>query len=107
MRHPSAAVLRRLGYSSAYKAVHGSEPPVSAGPILLCDCWAADGAFVWSLAPIQCHVFCIHQPNLLSCHTTPLQGTWPTGIQAPLMDEGDFECLDYVYVWSAPGYDVK
>jgi hypothetical protein len=23
------------------------------------------------------------------------------------MDEGDFECLDYVYVWSAPGYDVK
>ena len=36
-----------------------------------------------------------------------LQGTWPTGIQAPLMDEGDFECLDYVYVWSAPGYDVK
>ncbi|PRW20733.1 endonuclease exonuclease phosphatase family [Chlorella sorokiniana] len=60
-QEPFHAVLRRLGYSSAYKSVHGSEPP----------------------------------------------GTWPTGIQAPLMDEGDFECLDYVYVWSAPGYDVK
>ncbi|KAI7843384.1 hypothetical protein COHA_002982 [Chlorella ohadii] len=60
-QEPFHAVLRRLGYSSAYKTVHGSEP----------------------------------------------QGTWPTGIQAPLMDEGDFECLDYVYVWSAPGYDVK
>lgn len=35
------------------------------------------------------------------------QGTWPTGIQAPLMDHGDFECLDYVYVWAAPSYDVK
>ena len=37
----------------------------------------------------------------------PLQGTWPTGIQAPLMDVGDFETLDFVYLWAAPGYDVK
>ena len=36
-----------------------------------------------------------------------VQGTWPTGIQAPLMDEGDFECLDYVYVWTAPDYTSK
>ena len=36
-----------------------------------------------------------------------LQGTWPTGIQAPLMDVGDFECLDYVYIWTAPGYNVE
>lgn len=35
------------------------------------------------------------------------QGTWPTGIQAPLMDEGPFECLDFIYVWTAPGYSVK
>eukprot|EP00887_Chlorella_sp_A99_P003752 scaffold7.g3752.t1 len=27
--------------------------------------------------------------------------TWPTGIQAPLMDRGPAECLDYIYVWSA------
>lgn len=36
-----------------------------------------------------------------------MQGTWPTGIQAPLMDHGKFECLDYCYVWQAPGYQVK
>jgi hypothetical protein len=23
------------------------------------------------------------------------------------MDHGPFECLDYVYVWAAPGYDVR
>ncbi|PSC67693.1 endonuclease exonuclease phosphatase family [Micractinium conductrix] len=42
-----------------------------------------------------------------ACHGQEPQGTWPTGIQAPLMDEGPFECLDYVYVWEAPGFDVK
>lgn len=36
-----------------------------------------------------------------------MQGTWPTGIQAPLMDVGEFECLDYVYVWTAPDHEVK
>ncbi len=36
-----------------------------------------------------------------------MQGTWPTGIQAPLMDVGKFECLDYVYVWTARDYEVK
>ena len=44
--------------------------------------------------------------NYNPCFRLP-QGTWPTGIQAPLMDEGPFECLDYVYVWEAPGFDVK
>lgn len=34
-------------------------------------------------------------------------GTWPTGLQAPLMDHGAFECLDYVYVWAAEGFEVK
>jgi len=36
-----------------------------------------------------------------------LQGTWPTGIQAPLMDRGEFECLDFIYVWAADGYSVQ
>jgi hypothetical protein len=36
-----------------------------------------------------------------------LQGTWPTGIKAPLMDRGPFECLDFVYVWAAPQHDVR
>ncbi|KAL4433763.1 hypothetical protein ABPG75_000204 [Micractinium tetrahymenae] len=40
-------------------------------------------------------------------HGREPQGTWPTGIQAPLMDKGEFECLDYVYIWTAPDYDVK
>lgn len=52
----------------------------------------------WPLAPAE-------RSTPLCC--PPLQGTWPTGIQAPLMDEGPFECLDYVYVWAAPGYRVK
>jgi endonuclease/exonuclease/phosphatase family metal-dependent hydrolase len=34
-------------------------------------------------------------------------GTWPTGIEAPLKDEGPFECLDYVYVWAAEDFDLK
>lgn len=34
-------------------------------------------------------------------------GTWPTGIEAPLKDEGPFECLDYVYVWAAEDIDLK
>lgn len=40
-------------------------------------------------------------------HGCEPQGTWPTGIKAPLMDEGEFECLDYVYVWAAPDVSVK
>ncbi|EFN51824.1 expressed protein [Chlorella variabilis] len=34
-------------------------------------------------------------------------GTWPTGIEAPLRDTGDFDCLDYVYVWTAPNHTVR
>lgn len=40
-------------------------------------------------------------------HGTEPVGTWPTGIDAPLKDEGPFECLDYVYVWAAQGYDMN
>lgn len=40
-------------------------------------------------------------------HGREPHGTWPTGIKAPLMDHGPFECLDYVYVWAAPGYAVR
>uniref|UniRef100_A0A383VFS8 Endonuclease/exonuclease/phosphatase domain-containing protein n=1 Tax=Tetradesmus obliquus TaxID=3088 RepID=A0A383VFS8_TETOB len=32
--------------------------------------------------------------------------TWPSGIQAPLMDEGEPHCADYVYAWQAPGYQL-
>ena len=39
-------------------------------------------------------------------HGKEPEGTWPTGIEAPLMDHGEFECLDYVYVWAADGYAV-
>lgn len=40
-------------------------------------------------------------------HGREPEGTWPTGIQAPLMDHGDFECLDYVYVWAPEGFSLK
>lgn len=40
-------------------------------------------------------------------HGREPEGTWPTGIQAPLMDHGPYETLDYVYVWAAEGYEVK
>ncbi|GAB4819897.1 hypothetical protein N2152v2_006943 [Parachlorella kessleri] len=40
-------------------------------------------------------------------HGSEPQGTWPTGIQAPLMDRGEFECLDFIYVWAADGYTVQ
>lgn len=46
-------------------------------------------------------------PPAAPSFTCGVQGTWPTGIQAPLMDVGEFECLDYVYVWTAPDYEVK
>lgn len=33
--------------------------------------------------------------------------THPTGIQAPLMDHAHPDCLDYVYVWAAHGYQLE
>lgn len=33
--------------------------------------------------------------------------TWPSGIVAPLMDEGDPHCADYIYVWQAAGYELQ
>lgn len=40
-------------------------------------------------------------------HGAEPHSTWPTGIKAPFMDHGDPECLDYVYLWSAPGYKLQ
>lgn len=42
----------------------------------------------------------------LTYHGKEPEGTWPTGIQAPLMDEGLFECLDYIYIWEGDSYTV-
>jgi len=39
-------------------------------------------------------------------HGREPKGTWPTGIQAPLVDTGAYECLDYVYVWEGEGWEV-
>ena len=47
-----------------------------------------------------------YRSGYLLRHGQEPDGTWPTGIQAPLMDYGEFECLDYVYVWAADGYKV-
>jgi hypothetical protein len=33
--------------------------------------------------------------------------TWPSGLVAPLMDEGEPHCADYIYVWEAPGSEVQ
>lgn len=40
-------------------------------------------------------------------HGMEPRSTWPTGIQAPFMDHGDAECLDYIYLWAAPGYKLQ
>lgn len=39
-------------------------------------------------------------------HGQEPESTWPSGIQAPLMDHGDPHCADYVYVRSSPGVRV-
>lgn len=39
-------------------------------------------------------------------HGQEPKGTWPTGIKAPLVDKGLYECLDYVYVWEGEGWEV-
>lgn len=40
-------------------------------------------------------------------HGSEPQGTWPSGIEAPLAEEGPFECLDYVYLWEATGVTCR
>lgn len=32
--------------------------------------------------------------------------TWPSGLQAPLMDTGEPHCADYIYVYESPGYAI-
>ncbi|WIA32521.1 hypothetical protein OEZ86_003335 [Tetradesmus obliquus] len=41
-----------------------------------------------------------------AAHGSEPSHTWPSGIQAPLMDEGEPHCADYVYAWQAPGYQL-
>ena len=33
--------------------------------------------------------------------------TWPTGLVAPLMDEGAAHCADYVYVMASPSFALE
>lgn len=98
---PFHAVLRRRGYVSAHAARHGREPQAS-----LSHC----GMPCVTCIASRKHRGLLHGPLAQlpgrRC-TAAVQGTWPTGIQAPLMDEGCFECLDFVYVWTAPGYTVE
>lgn len=30
--------------------------------------------------------------------------TWPTGIKAPFAEEGEADCLDYIYIWQAENF---
>lgn len=71
---PLHALLRSRGYRSAHSMVHGTEPQVTSA---------------------TCVGVC--KTRLIT------QGTWPSGIEAPLAEEGPFECLDYVYLWEADG----
>jgi hypothetical protein len=43
---------------------------------------------------------------LQAAHGSEPSFTWPSGIQAPLMDEGEPHCADYVYAWQAPGHQL-
>jgi hypothetical protein len=52
-----------------------------------------------------CHHVIYHVTQVL--HGTEPAHTWPSGIRAPLMDEGDPHCADYIYAWAAPGYQVQ
>ena len=112
------ALLRRLGYVSAHAQRHGREPQASSAVRCLVHSWLggpwraactpAPGTLLSVLlvrraSPAQLSRFKLAAP----APWLAVQGTWPTGIQAPLMDEGDFECLDYVYVWTAPDYTSK
>lgn len=75
---PLHALLRSRGYRSAHSMVHGSEPQVCVG----------------------------HHADI-SDDVMMVQGTWPSGIEAPLAEEGPFECLDYVYLWEAEGVTCR
>ena len=33
--------------------------------------------------------------------------TWPSGLVAPLMDEGEPHCADYAYAKASPGYALR
>jgi hypothetical protein len=46
------------------------------------------------------------RPNQVA-HGSEPAFTWPSGIIAPLMDEGHSYCADYIYVWQAAGYTLQ
>jgi endonuclease/exonuclease/phosphatase family metal-dependent hydrolase len=117
---PFHALLRRLGYVSAHAQRHGREPQASllpASQVLLAAWLGGSGRGHGHANTPAMRAAAARQPG--STQQVPtrcacslpdrlaVQGTWPTGIQAPLMDVGDFECLDYVYVWTAPEYTSK
>lgn len=45
--------------------------------------------------------------EMVHTHRRVTQGTWPSGIEAPLAEDGPFECLDYVYLWEARGVTCR
>lgn len=45
-------------------------------------------------------------PLVQVVHGSEPAHTWPSGIRAPLMDEGDPHCADYVYAWQAGGVQL-
>ena len=133
---PLHAALRARGYASAHVAATGHEPqartymqaclptlhpcslarlPLDLSPFPLASAFqrfAIVPAPHHTPAP-PCDPLATPAPRPPAHHTPApplhlhLQGTWPTGIEAPLRDHGEFECLDYVYVWAAPGFDVQ
>ena len=42
-----------------------------------------------------------------SIHGREPDSTWPSGLTAPLMDDGDPFCADFVYVRPSPGHRCR
>jgi hypothetical protein len=52
--------------------------------------------------------FTLHTSSALQvAHGSEPPFTWPSGIIAPLMDEGEPHCADYIYVWQAATYQLQ
>jgi len=82
----------------------------------VCVCVGGRGCLFWSLPLILAPPFSKHQtptqhPHPI--HTTQVANgreppvTWPSGLVAPLMDEGEPHCADYVLVCESPSYDMR